>query len=155
MNRQEKHRTAWKKGCKNANKAWWRDVKTFLQKQRCAVESEVHVNRTPTRIACTDAHSVSQHILNRLPTFHHANTRGSRAGRLRIAHYCVQKQLSSSRHVSFLAAPDTDHKHKFSLTCPSDNLTDTHKTFGTRSTHSLRSSTAEWRIETNPISHRL
>ena len=26
------------------------------------------------------------------------------------------KQLSSTCHVSFLAAPDTDHKHKFSLT---------------------------------------
>ena len=42
------------------------------------------VNRTPTQTACTDAHSVSQHILNRLATFHHANTPGSRAGRLRI-----------------------------------------------------------------------
>ena len=31
----------------------------------------------------------------------------------------------------------------------------THKTFGTRSIFSLRSSTAEWRINTNPISHRL
>ena len=37
-----------------------------------------NVNRTPTRTACTDAHSVSQHILNRMNTFHHANTRGSR-----------------------------------------------------------------------------
>ena len=36
------------------------------------------VNRTPTQTACTDAHSVSQHILNRMITLHHANTRGSR-----------------------------------------------------------------------------
>ena len=35
---------------------------------------------------------------------------------LKIAHLCVPKQLSSTCHVSFLAAPDTDHKHKFSLT---------------------------------------
>ena len=44
------------------------------------------------------------------------NTRGSRAGRLRIAHLRVFKQLSSTCHVSFLAAPDTVHNHKFSLT---------------------------------------
>ena len=43
-------------------------------------------------------------------TFHHANT-----PRLRIAHLCVLKQVSSTCHVSFLAAPDTDHQHKFSL----------------------------------------
>ena len=42
-------------------------------------------------------------------TFHHANTRGSRAGRLRIAHL-----WSSMCHVSFLAAPDIEHKHKLS-----------------------------------------
>ena len=34
----------------------------------------------------------------------------------KIAHLCVPKQLSSKCHVCFLAAPDTDHKHKFSLT---------------------------------------
>ena len=116
------------------------------------------VNRTPTQTACTDAHSVSQHILNRLTTFHHANTRGSRAGRLRIARLCVVKQLSSTCHVSFFAAPDTDHKHKFCLThltYLSDDLSSTHKTFGTRSIFTLRSSTAEWRSNTNPISHRL
>ena len=32
-------------------------------------------------------------------------------------HWCLQNSLSSTRHVSFLAAPDTDHQHKFSLTC--------------------------------------
>ena len=39
------------------------------------------------------------------------------------------KQLSSTCHVSFLAAPDTDHKHKFSLThfaYLSDDLPNTH-----------------------------
>ena len=69
------------------------------------------VNRTPTQTACTDAHSVSQRILNRMITVHHANARGSRM------HISVsQKWLSSTCHVSFLAAPDTDHKHKFSIT---------------------------------------
>ena len=37
------------------------------------------VNRTRTQTARTDAHSVSQHTLNRMITCHHANTRGSRA----------------------------------------------------------------------------
>ena len=72
--------------------------------------------------------TVSQHMHKKLITFHHANTRGSRAGRIRISHLCVLEQLSSTCHVSFIAAPDTDHKHKFSLTCLtylSDNLTHT------------------------------
>ena len=48
------------------------------------------------------------------------------------------KQLSSTCHVSFLAAPDTDHKHQSSLThliyfsYLSDSLTKTHKIFGSR-----------------------
>ena len=37
----------------------------------------------------------------------------------------------------------------------SDNLTNKHKTLGARSIFTLRSSTAGWRINTNPISHRL
>ena len=53
------------------------------------------VNRTPTNTARTELHSMI--------TFHHANTHGSRAGRLRIAHPSVLKQLSSTCHVSFLA----------------------------------------------------
>ena len=61
-----------------------------------------------TNTACTVLHSMI--------TFHHANTSGSRAAKLRIAHLCVPKKLSSTCHVSFLAAPDTDNKHKFCLT---------------------------------------
>ena len=108
-----------------------------------------YVNSTPTNAARTELHSMT--------TFHHAKTRSSRAERLRIAHLCVLKQLSSTCHVSFLAALDTDHKHKFSLTFLtylSDSLTNTHKIFGTWSIFTLRSSTAEWRINRNPISHR-
>ena len=61
--------------------------------------------------------TVCQHItLHSLMTFHHANTRGSR---LKIASLGVPKNsLSSTCHVSFLAVPDTDHQHKFSLTSP-------------------------------------
>ena len=49
-------------------------------------------------------------------TFHHANTRGSRVGRFRIAHLCVLKTIVI--HVSCLfLCPDTDHK--LSPTSPS------------------------------------
>ena len=75
----------------------------------------------------------------------------------RVARIGVLKQLSSACHVSFLAAPDTDHKHKFSLTYStylSDVLFLTPKTFGARSIFTVRKFTAEWRINTNPISHR-
>ena len=50
------------------------------------------VNGTPTNTARTE--------LDSMITFHHANTRGSRAGRLRIAHLCVPK--TSVIHVSCL-----------------------------------------------------
>ena len=86
-------------------------------------EYTLSVNRTSTQTACTDAHSVSQHMLNRMITFH--------GSRLHI--FVSQKYLSSTSHVSFLAAPDTDHKHKFSLTCLTylcDVLFLTPKSFG-------------------------
>ena len=115
------------------------------------------VNRTHTRTACTHAHSVSQHILNRLTTFHHANTRGSRAGRLGIAHLCVPKQLSSTCHVSFLAAswhwPQAQalsHLPHLSIRQSHQHAQDLWYTIHIY----LRSSTAEWR-NTNPISDRL
>ena len=87
-----------------------------------------HVNSTPTSTARAELHSMI--------TFHHANTRGSRAGRLRVAHLCVPKQFSSTCCVSFLAAPDSDHKPKFSSTYFTYlyySLTNTHKIVGTRS----------------------
>ena len=70
------------------------------------------------------------------------------------------KQLSSTCHVSFLAAPDTDHKHRFFLThfihfaFLSDGLTFTNKPYDSRPFCTLRCSTAEWRINTNAISHK-
>ena len=71
-------------------------------RQRCETTATqtglvAHVNRTPTRTACTHAHSVSAHTLNTMITFHHANTRGSS---LKIAHLCVPK--TSVIHVSCL-----------------------------------------------------
>ena len=50
------------------------------------------VNSTPTNTARADLHSMI--------TFHHANTRGSRAAKLRIAHLCVPKTIVI--HVSCL-----------------------------------------------------
>ena len=77
------------------------------------------VNRTP----------LIQHVQMRtvMITFHHANTRGSRASRLRIAHLYVPK--TNVIHVSCLVPcrTDTDHKHKFSLTYLSDVLSLTHQ----------------------------
>ena len=63
-------------------------------------------------------------------TFHPANTRSSRAGKLRITHLCVPKQLLSTCHVSILAAPDTVHSHKFSHLSFRQFHQHTHKTFG-------------------------
>ena len=58
------------------------------------------VNSTPTNTARTDAHSVSAHALHRMITFHHANTRGSRAGRPRIARNGVLKRFRHPRVMS-------------------------------------------------------
>ena len=56
-------------------------------------------------------------------------------------HWCPKKIPSSTCHVSFLAAPDTDHQHKFSLTCLTYLpvvLSLTVKSFGARSIYTLR-----------------
>ena len=112
--------------------------------------SAFFVNSTPTSTARAELHS--------MVTSHHANTRGSRAGRLRIAHLCLSHMLSTC-HVSFLAALGTHHKHKFSatrltyLSHLSDGLTFTSEPCDPRPTCTLRCSTAEWRINTNRLSH--
>ena len=51
-----------------------------------------NVNSTPTNTARTELHSMI--------TFHHANTRGSRAAKLRIAHLCVLKNNCHPRVMS-------------------------------------------------------
>ena len=72
------------------------------------------------------------------------------SAQLRIARSGVQKKkkMSSTRHVSFLATPDTDHQRKFSLSCliclPAV-LSLTVLSFGTRSIYTLRRFPAEWR----------
>ena len=68
----------------------WR--KTSSQPTRC-------VNSTPTNTARTELHGMI--------TFHHANTRGSRAARLRIAHLCVLRTIVI--HVSCLVPCRTWH----------------------------------------------
>ena len=69
------------------------------------------MNRTPTHTACAHAHSVSAH---------HTAQSGHFSSRehacLKIKDLCAQNSLSCTRNVSFLAAPDTDQQHKFSLT---------------------------------------
>ena len=48
-------------------------------------------------------------------TFHHAWRKSLTAQD--CTHWCLKNSLSCTCHVSFFAAPDTDHQHKFSLTC--------------------------------------
>ena len=112
------------------------------------------VNSTPTNTARTELHSMI--------TFLIARTRVAQELEGSGLHFFVSlKHLSSTCHVSLFAAPDTDHKHKFSLThfihfsCLSDGLTLTNKPYDSQPKNTLRCSTAEWRINTNPISHRL
>ena len=112
------------------------------------------VNSTPTNTARTELHSMI--------TFHHANTRGSRAAKLRIAHHCVLKHnchprvmFHSLQHLTLTTS--TSSLSPVSSISPtfSDSLTDTHKIYGSRPRYTLRCSTAELRINTNPISQRL
>ena len=77
------------------------------------------MNNTPTNTARTELHSMF--------TLHHANTRGASAHSSGLL--VSLKKLSSTCHVSFLAAPDTVHLQKYSLThlsYLSNDLTDTH-----------------------------
>ena len=86
-----------------------------------------------------------------LLTYHHTNMRGTS---FRIL--CAKNILSSTRHVSFLAVPDTYHQHKFTLTYLS-NLTVilfyTPKLVVSRSVYGLRRFTAELRFLGSPNSH--
>ena len=63
------------------------------------------VSNTPTNTARTELHSMI--------TLHHANTRGSRAHSSGLHALVSLTLLSSTCHVSFLAAPDTVHLHQF------------------------------------------
>ena len=110
------------------------------------------VNRTPTHAACTDAHSVSAH---HTAQSHHFSSREH--AWLKVKDLCAKNILSSTRHVSFLAAPDTDNQHKFSLTYLSNLaviLFYTPKPVVPRSIKTLRPFTAELWFLGSPISHR-
>ena len=110
------------------------------------------VNRTPTHTACTDAHSVSAHHTaqsDHISSCEHAWHK--------FKDLCAENSLSSTRHVSFLAAPDTDHQHKFSLAYlsnPTVFLFYTPKPVVPRSIKTLRRFTAELRFLRFPIFHR-
>ena len=108
-------------------------------------------HRTPTQTACTDAHSVSQHVLNRMITFHHANTRGSRLHSIVCQNSCNPRVMSRSLpHLT--------------LTTSTSSLSPTSHIFPTFSSSHPRpwahdpflpceDSRQSWRISTNPISH--
>ena len=115
-----------------------------VAQQTCCSMNSIFVNSTPTNTA---------HI----SSCEHAWLKSCKAQDCTSLRH--QKKLSSTCHVSFLAAPV--HKHKFFLThltflsFLSNSLTYTYKIYDSRTIFTLRSSTAEWRINTNPISHKL
>ena len=75
-----------------------RSIQEYLEnacKIRYLVQFEAptgDVNSTPTNTARAELHSMI--------SYHHANTRGSRAAKLRIAHLCPENILSSTCHTS-------------------------------------------------------
>ena len=113
-----------------------------------------HVNSRPTNTARAELRSMI--------TFRHANTRGSRAGELRIAHLCVPKTKCHPR-VMFQSFPHlTLTTSARSLSHPSHlpllSFRQSHQhtqNNGSRYIFTLRCSAAEWRINTNAVSHRL
>ena len=125
---------------------WW----IFLRVRRRTTSQPTEcLNSTPTNTARTELHIMI--------TLHHANTRGSRAARLSIAHLCFPKTIVI--HVSCLVPCRTWHwpqahvlSHPFHPPI-FPTVSPTHNICGPRPTLTLRCSTAEWRINTNPISH--
>ena len=99
------------------------------------------VNNTPTNTARTELHSMM--------SFHHANTRGSRAGRLRIAHLCVPETICHPRVMSH----SLPHLTLTTRTSSLSPISSTSPIFPTVSP--TRCSMAERRINTNPISHKM
>ena len=102
------------------------------------------MNRTPTHTACTEANSVSAH---HTAQSHHFSSREHVW--LKFKDLCAKNSLSSTRHVSFFAALDTDHQHKFSLTYISNLtviLSYTLRPVVSRSNYTLRRFTAEFAV---------
>ena len=101
---------------------WIEAQEADRKQQRLTWARQKSVNSTPTNTARTELHSISHFIT------------GTSVAQDQGLHIFVSlKQLSSTCHVSFLAALDTDYKHKFSVTLfihffyLSDGLTFTNK----------------------------
>ena len=108
------------------------------------------VNSTPTNTARTELHTAWSHFITRtrvaddledwLHIFVSLNNCHPRVMSHSLLHLTLTTSTSSlTRFVNFSYL--------------SDSLTNTHKIYGPRTIFTLRSSTAEWRINTNPISH--
>ena len=89
---------------------WW-----FFLRVRTGSQPTGGVHSTPTNTARTELHSMI--------TLHHANTRGSRAAKLRIAHLCVPKNNCHPRVMSHslphLTLTSRSSLSPFSSTSPS------------------------------------
>ena len=133
---------------------WWFFLRVWTVSvawRKTSSQPTGRVNSTPTNTARTELHSMI--------TFHHVNTRGSRAAKLRIAHLRVPK--TSVIHVSCLVlcrtwfqSPAQDLSHPFHPLLLSFRRSHfcTQAPYDSRPLQTLRCSTAEWRINTNPIS---
>ena len=103
------------------------------------------VNRTPIQTACTGAHSVSAHTLNSMITFITRTRVAQERTSSRLHALVSKKKMSSTSHVSFLAATSPI----FPTISPSHPSPLAHDPYFT-----LRRFTAEWRINSNPISYK-
>ena len=109
------------------------------------------VNITLTNTARTELHSVI--------TFHHANTRGSSCKAQDCTSLCPWNKCHPrvvSHSLPHWHWPRAQVLSPIFHPLPSlpDSLTSTNKTLNSRPIFALRCSTAEWRINTNPIFHR-
>ena len=119
---------------------------TTVSKVQCAF-----VNRTPTQTACTDAHGVSQHILNRMITFHHANTRGSRLHSIVCQNSCHPRVMSRSLpHLTLTTSTSSlsPASHIFPTFSSSHPSPVAHGPY-----LPCEDSRQSWWINTNPMSH--
>ena len=110
------------------------------------------IQHVQMRTVCQHMHSTVWYLITRT---HVAQERTAQD----CTHWYLKNHLSSTRHVSFLATPDTWPPAQVlpltCLICLPAVLSHTVLSFGTRSIFTLRRFTAEWRIHWSPISHRL
>ena len=113
------------------------------------------VNTTPAHTACTDAHNVSAYH-----TAQSDHISSQEHAWLKLKDLCAKNILSSTRHVSFPAAPHLTLTTSTSSLSPSSPIlqssSSTHpKLVVPRSIYTLRRFTAELRFLGSPISHKL